>query len=137
MVLRVSFSFKRKFLLESIHCICNDDIIIIINECNFLKSSKMFYHIFSLQNFSKSSSAFTAFACSLPEEKCNCSEKGGNKAIHKSSDELLKAANILKRRQVNPFLNCCINKTTTVIKSHVNIRLYEHQLRLSSPLLDK
>lgn len=68
MVLWVSFSFKRKFLLENIHRVCND-IIISLNECNFLKSSKMFYHIFSLQTFSKSSSAFTAFACSVPEKK--------------------------------------------------------------------
>lgn len=28
----------------------------------------MFYHIFSLQTFSKSGSAFTAFACSFPEK---------------------------------------------------------------------
>lgn len=59
----------RKLLLENIHRVCNDDIIISLNECNFLKSSKMLYRIFSLQNFPQNSSAFTAFASSLPEEK--------------------------------------------------------------------
>jgi len=69
MVLRVSFSFQRKFLLENIHRVCNNDIIISLNECSFLKSSKMFHHIFFCKLFSKSSSAFTAFACSLREKK--------------------------------------------------------------------
>lgn len=84
----------------------------------------MLYRIFSLQNFPQNSSAFTAFASSLPEEK----------VILVSQEEIKPFKSPVMNlpwRQVNPFLNCCTNKTTAALESHVNRRLYKHQLRLA------
>lgn len=100
----------------------------------FSKILKNVLPYFFSANFSKSSSAFTAFACSLPEKKVIVVRQEETKPFISQVMNFLKLK--ILWRQVNSFINCHINKTTAVFKSHINIRLYEHLLRLSSPLLD-
>lgn len=126
MVLQVSFSFERKLLLENIHHVCNNDII--IKWVQFSKILKDVLPYFFSTNFFQKYLCLYCLCMLSRWEKSNCSETEGNTSMHKSSDELLKAENTLKRSQVNPFVNYCINKITTVFKSHVNIRLYEHSV---------
>lgn len=69
MILWVSFLFKRKFLLENIHCVCNNDTIISLNECNFFLNSSKMYYLFSEKSFAKVALSLLLFCMLSHREK--------------------------------------------------------------------